>query len=651
MFGWGAREFPLGITHSRMTIYRDKPRNIPIPLLIQPPLPGDNVKWTQVVCRRKGGAGVIYDQSTDSLHIVKWGLDGEGLPKIVGEGNKDLSRALSQFNVNTQDLRMQVNRVGLFVSFTEKKQPFQEMDEDEVEERIQQLEEMGLTDRMSRLGQRSSHLSSSWAPTTPKKLRRELNTTFNLARQHFDVVTDPHLVKALISPHASTYFSGLCAASVYQPLLESNGNKNSHIHRVIILGPSHKVSFRGIALPDYTTYKTPLGKIQVDVAAIRKLDDPFFTEVQDVHGIEHSIEMQLPFLQRSIANFEIVPLIVGRIFSQEYGRITRALRRIVNEHTLIVVSTDFTHHGAKHRYEMFDRDILHKIRLVDSLSYQAIESKSRVKFRETIDKTGSTIGGHRCLEILLDMVGQGRFRLACYYTSPQMSQARQNGEIDVSQLMRTVVDDDAFENSVSYLGAIFTTEKRSTLAKRDQFTGYEKKALVHLVRATVENELKGELKIPTRRLWPIKSRSMRRRDGAFGGVKTKKGKLQGSIGRMTSELPLYQTVSKMALGAAFGDGRFDPVTRDMLPNLVFGVTVLGPLKTVDSVDEIEIGRHGIVLEKGGKRAVYLPQVAPSRGWDVVTTLEHLSEKAEFPKDGWKSGATFQVFEGFEAKEK
>ena len=119
--------------------------------------------------------------------------------------------------------------------------------------------------------------------------------------------------------------------------------------------------------------------------------------------------------------------------------------------------------------------------------------------------------------------------------------------------------------------------------------------------------------------------------------------LRGCIGQIFPRLPLVEAVKEMAVASAFEDPRFPPLTREELEKVKIEISVLSPLKEIKSIEEFEVGKHGIYMVKDFTSAVFLPQVAPEQGWDRETTLEYLSLKAGLPPDGWKKGAKFYVF--------
>ncbi len=130
--------------------------------------------------------------------------------------------------------------------------------------------------------------------------------------------------------------------------------------------------------------------------------------------------------------------------------------------------------------------------------------------------------------------------------------------------------------------------------------------------------------------------------GAFVTL-TQNRMLRGCIGYIEGIKPLMQAVVENAASAAVGDPRFRPVTPEEIPTLDLEISVLSPLQSVPGPSDIIVGTHGILLDKDGRRSVFLPQVAGEQGWDLETTLTHLALKAGLPADAWRDGAQFQVF--------
>jgi len=168
-------------------------------------------------------------------------------------------------------------------------------------------------------------------------------------------------------------------------------------------------------------------------------------------------------------------------------------------------------------------------------------------------------------------------------------------------------------------------------------TAEERKELLSIARDAVTHSFKGNK-------FAAKSglEGLQLKGGVFVTIH-KKGNLRGCIGVFTSEKPLYETVATMAKAAAFKDPRFSPLEQSEIADIDFEISVLSPLKEIEKMEEIEIGRHGIYITKGLSRGVLLPQVAKEYGWDVETFLEQTCRKAGLPPDAWKSGAKIEIF--------
>lgn len=134
---------------------------------------------------------------------------------------------------------------------------------------------------------------------------------------------------------------------------------------------------------------------------------------------------------------------------------------------------------------------------------------------------------------------------------------------------------------------------------------------------------------------PREEKSLNMRNGCFVTIK-QQGKLRGCIGNFQSELPLFKNVAEIARASASKDPRFYPMREEDLKDFSLEISVLSPLKKTDSIEEIEVGSHGIYLEKGYYRGVLLPQVATEHGWNRETFLKQTCIKAGLPTDAWKS---------------
>jgi len=176
-----------------------------------------------------------------------------------------------------------------------------------------------------------------------------------------------------------------------------------------------------------------------------------------------------------------------------------------------------------------------------------------------------------------------------------------------------------------------------------ELTAEDRASLLRLARGTIERYLNDRTVPEPRDLGLRVTPGMRTIAGAFVTLH-EDGDLRGCIGEIEPERELYRAVRDHALNAAFKDPRFPPLRAAELPRVVVEISALTPPVEAGSWRDIEIGRHGVVLSKAGRRAVFLPLVAPEQGWDVETMLGYLAQKAGLPRDAWREGARFEVFE-------
>jgi len=170
-------------------------------------------------------------------------------------------------------------------------------------------------------------------------------------------------------------------------------------------------------------------------------------------------------------------------------------------------------------------------------------------------------------------------------------------------------------------------------------TNEEKRYCLKLARVAIENYFKGEPKLIVP---PPEYQKLYEKRGVFVTL-NKHGILRGCIGMLEPVYPLYEGIQRMAISAAFEDPRFPPLMEEELPEVEIEISVLSPMKK-GSVDEIEVGKHGVYIVKGFRRGVLLPQVPVEYGWDKETFLKHLCLKAGLHEDCYKEPDTeFYLF--------
>jgi AmmeMemoRadiSam system protein B len=253
--------------------------------------------------------------------------------------------------------------------------------------------------------------SGDWYPATERELRRMVDSFLAEAR----IEELGGRIVAVIAPHAGFKYSGQGAAFSFKPLM------NQRFGKVIILAPSHYARFRGLSILKADYYKTPLGSIKVDADICEGLlKEKLISTVSYAHTREHSLENMLPFLQRTLHNFALIPIITGQLNDHDYEILARSIRKYIDEDTLIVVSSDFTHYGPHFNYQPFpiNKDTRKNIEELDGGAIERIVNVDFTGYQQYLAKTGATICGKTPIGLLLKiMPGDVKGKLVHYYMS------------------------------------------------------------------------------------------------------------------------------------------------------------------------------------------------------------------------------------------
>ena len=468
---------------------------------------------------------------------------------------------------------------------------------------------------------RPSALAGSWYEGTKEALEKQVKGYLASAKAPADAM---RRVGALVAPHAGYRYAGRSQGDCYKTV------EGARYDRVIILGPSHHTGFRGISIAPVTHYQTPLGEVPLDLDLVKEMQAlPIFRAdlPAAAHGREHSIEIQLPFLQAAIGAFRLVPILVGEIGPRERNVAATALRTRLDDRTLLVASSDFTHYGERFGFLPFPESEakagLEKLDLGAAKLATAGDTEGFVRY---VQETQASICGARPISILLAALPQGSSgELLSYTTSAGIT-----GEQ---------------AESVSYVSLAFRFEGIRAEAAGALLSAEEMARLVAIARFSLEQGVRTGEPPPEadlRAKFPFTARLQERR-GVFVTLKVR-GDLRGCIGMIFPEEPLASATSKIAVAAALHDSRFQPVRPEELSAIDVEVSALTPPKPIAGPGEIRVGLDGVVLRKGGASAVFLPQVATEQGWDRDTMLSHLARKAGLSADAWKSGASFLTFQ-------
>ena len=410
---------------------------------------------------------------------------------------------------------------------------------------------------------------------------------------------------ALIVPHAGLVYSGGIAAHSYKLL------QNSAFENVILCGPSHRYRFTGTSVygPDIE-WKTPLGLLpcQNDLCNQLLKRDQGIAMVPAAHQSEHCLEVQLPYLQAVLPDCQIVPIVLGFLDKNSTEYLAKALAEVSSDgKTVMVASTDWQHYRPASEGQ-----------LMDSLGIDCLKHLDIDRLEKSL-KEGKVemCGGTAAIAVLKAAVARGanRVKLLKYGDSG-----------DVSGDKNAVV---------GYVAAaVYKSSNTQDSSVPDEDSSYEltdqeRTKLLGIARSSIKEFLAGG-EIPK---YNITGKLAE--DGAAFVTLKRNGQLRGCIGNTVAREPLYQSVSGCAIQAAVADPRFSPVESEELPKLDIEISVLTPLQKVKSLEEIEVGRDGLMIFYGRSRGLLLPQVATDYNWDRITFLEQTCRKAGLPKNAYR----------------
>jgi len=427
-------------------------------------------------------------------------------------------------------------------------------------------------------------------PDDPEELRKMVGTLLRDA-SGLDV---KGTIRGLVSPHAGYIYSGIVAAAGYRQIAPST-------RTVILIGPSHRFPLGGASIPSVTAYRTPLGDVRLSKLAFRLQKLPIFGSVTEAHKMEHSLEVQLPFLQVMLRAFEIVPILVN---SADPKALAAALAPYIDNDTLIVASTDLSHYYPYERAVSLDRICTSAITGAEF---------SRMPLCEACGKQAVMTLMH------IAEIKNWDAKLIDYKNSGDTAGGR--------------------NNVVGYASIAFVDRKEGSKKMKESMSIRDKKALLRLARSAIEAKLVKDVKVER----PEPSLILKENRGCFVTLH-KYGQLRGCIGTIEPICPLAECVEKNAQNAAFRDPRFPCLGAEELPEIDIEVSILSVPERLRFRDGDDLKRqlrpnvHGVILSRGMHRSTFLPQV-----WEQLPDkeqfLEHLCLKGGMPANAWKDPAT------------
>ncbi|MBN1779846.1 AmmeMemoRadiSam system protein B [bacterium] len=464
-------------------------------------------------------------------------------------------------------------------------------------------------------------VAGSFYPGDFSVLRKNLTAALDRA----ETVQVNGRILGLWAPHAGYVYSGQVAANAYRCI------RNSPVDAVVIVAPTHRVYFTGASVDEWDACQTPLGTVNIDrslAADIRSAASQIHY-VPQAHQQEHAVEVQIPFIQTVLPDVPVVPVVLGQMTPEDCQAVGSAITAACkNRHVLLVASSDMSHYPSYDDACEADRTMLEA---VHSMNPDRLFSADRSVMARHLGGLECTLCGLEALAVVISAcrnLGADQVQLLPYMNSGDVS--GDHGRV------------------VGYGAALFVragdhdqAEEREDKVEDIVLNPDEKKQLFRIARASIESALKRD-EMPE---FQIDSESLKMKRGVFVTL-TNRGRLRGCIGRFDAALPLYRMVEEMAAAAAVHDTRFryDPVTLAELGNIHIKISILSPLKKIENIDEIEIGKHGIWVKQGNRHGTYLPEVATELGWNKEEFLSHCcAEKAGLSSDAWKQGAEIYIY--------
>jgi hypothetical protein len=459
-------------------------------------------------------------------------------------------------------------------------------------------------------------------PADKETLTKDLSLLFENCKKS----SENWNVRAIISPHAGYQFSGKIAASAFSAIPRNSAYKN-----IFIIGSSHVMYFDGASVYNCGDYITPLGKVPVNKEIANKLisGNKVFQFPINAHLQEHSIENQIPFIQYYFKDMPpIVPIIIGTDDENSIKKIAEALRPWFTPENLFIISSDFSHYPPYK--DAVENDKVTAMSLVSGNPKNFLNTLSKNNAKRIPGLVTSMCGWTSGLTLLYLAEGDKKLeiKLIDYCNSGDSPSGGKDEVVGYNALI--MIDNNQNTGSVKESDNSFS------------FSDKEKKQLFDIAKGSIQSKLHDN------KNFVIDEKSitenLKKPMGAFVTLKIN-GALRGCIGRFISSEPLYSVVKESAISSAFEDPRFSPLTKDEYKNTDIEITVLGPLKKINNIKEIVLGKHGIYIKKDNRAGTMLPQVAIENHWTVEEFLGFTSrDKAGLGWDGWKDAEIF-IYEG------
>jgi AmmeMemoRadiSam system protein B/AmmeMemoRadiSam system protein A len=450
-------------------------------------------------------------------------------------------------------------------------------------------------------------VAGSFYPADPDTLRNDLKEYLELS----DISNIPLKDKifGIIAPHAGYVYSGFVAGKVYRELYRRD------YKTAIVISPSHHQYFPYASVFSGDAYVTPLGPVEVDKELVARLtqQNTYVRLSMDGHNWrrgapEHSLEVQLPFLQYVLPKIKIVPIVMGSQDPQVIHSLSVAIYKTLKEinrtdEVLLIASSDLSHyHSYSSAYEI-DSNFVETFERFDYFKLVALLNNREIEACgggpiAVVMTVSEALGANKPVKLLYATSGDSPF------VTPMKDRV-------VGYFAGALVSDSTFKQ---------TSLPNLTEPERKQLLDFVKN-VVEAITTNKNYDVPTNLQKITSFLQPYT---------AFVTIQKNK-ELRACMGHIFPTKPLIFELKEVAKTSATSDWRFGPIRKEELPYLTYEITILSRFKKVFSFDQIQIGKHGLYIRYQNHTGLLLPQVATERNWDVTTFLQNLCLKAGVAK--------------------
>ncbi|MBX9804745.1 MAG: AmmeMemoRadiSam system protein B [Alphaproteobacteria bacterium] len=440
-------------------------------------------------------------------------------------------------------------------------------------------------------------VAGQFYPASPLTLKKDIDqylASVPEAKQPRDAK-----IIGMIVPHAGYDFSGQTAAYAYSIL------KNHPVEVIVIIGPYHANEFPGVSIWAQGSWRTPLGEIAIDenlAKSIRSESPDFFYDAQ-IHTLEHSLEVQIPFIQVVANGAKIVPILIS---DMAYAKpLAQALyKHLQGRSAYVIASTDLSHYHPDPT-----------ARVIDQKTQNIFQKLSPSDFRQAYQKKEIELCGAAAVLTLLELgelYGHLEFTNLHYENSGNHIQDK--------------------SNVVGYNASLISLSDKISRENGDMLLNFARDTLVaYLSKRTIPS-------------FQVVDPILLQNRAVFVTLRDRLGNLRGCIGRYVAEEPLYKAVQNMSIEAATQDSRFLPLSLQELDGLSIEISVLDTPVDLRSANEIIFGSHGVIVSQGRKSGVFLPEVAQEFATKEQFLSELCHQKADLPGNCWQNPQTrIQVF--------